>query len=76
MSSLSPECNNLKQRYDSCFTKWYAEKFLNGDSKPACEDVLLEYKECVWKAIKAKNVDKLIDDAKKAGASLKSESPS
>lgn len=24
-SSVAPECNEVKERYDSCFLKWYSE---------------------------------------------------
>ncbi|EAS36588.3 distribution and morphology protein 35 [Coccidioides immitis RS] len=50
-ASLAPECNELKERYDSCFLKWYSEKFLRGNSSNNdCEKVFEEYKKClsVW----------------------------
>ncbi|KAJ3332961.1 phosphatidylinositol N-acetylglucosaminyltransferase subunit gpi1 [Blyttiomyces sp. JEL0837] len=65
MASLSPECSDLKARYDSCFNKWYSEKFLKGQKGEECEDIFKEYKACVWKAIKEKNIEKLIQDARK-----------
>jgi TRIAP1/MDM35 family protein len=66
MSSISPECDKLKQKYDSCFNSWYTEKYLKGklDSKE-CDEIFQVYKACVWKNIKAKNIDKLIADASK-----------
>uniref|UniRef100_A0A0D2XUV9 Uncharacterized protein n=1 Tax=Fusarium oxysporum (strain Fo5176) TaxID=660025 RepID=A0A0D2XUV9_FUSOF len=24
-ASLAPECNEVKERYDTCFLKWYSE---------------------------------------------------
>ncbi|PNH41271.1 hypothetical protein VD0002_g9807 [Verticillium dahliae] len=29
-ASLAPECNEVKERYDTCFLKWYSEKYLRG----------------------------------------------
>ncbi|KAJ8327319.1 hypothetical protein BDV3_000411 [Batrachochytrium dendrobatidis] len=68
MASLSPQCNELKQKYDTCFNKWYAEKFLEGDYRPSCDAILLEYRNCVWKAVKERKLEYLIRDAKGPGA--------
>lgn len=65
MSSIDPECKPLKETYDACFNSWYSEKFLKGQTTPGCEELLSKYKACVWKHIKAKNIDQLIADAKK-----------
>jgi TRIAP1/MDM35 family protein len=65
MSSISPECNKLKQEYDDCFNKWYTQQYLNGDTQDACQDIFKKYKTCVWKAIESKNIDKLINDVVK-----------
>ncbi|KAI9105269.1 TP53-regulated inhibitor of apoptosis 1-B [Phlyctochytrium arcticum] len=65
MTSLSPECNDLKKEYDDCFNKWYANKFLQGDITQDCEDIFKLYRACIWKAIKEKKLDTLIDDARK-----------
>ncbi|KAJ3414243.1 phosphatidylinositol N-acetylglucosaminyltransferase subunit gpi1 [Chytridiales sp. JEL 0842] len=65
MSSLSPECNELKQKYDACFNTWYSEKFLKGQKGEDCEDLFKLYRACVWKAIKEKKLDKMIGDARK-----------
>ncbi|KAI8920223.1 mitochondrial distribution/morphology family 35/apoptosis [Powellomyces hirtus] len=65
MTSISPECNELKKQYDDCFNKWYANKFLQGDTTPACEGIFTLYRACIWKAIKEKNLDQLISDARK-----------
>ncbi|KAI8902418.1 mitochondrial distribution/morphology family 35/apoptosis [Globomyces pollinis-pini] len=71
MASISPECNNLKQKYDLCFNTWYSEKYLQGDTTQPCQDLFKEYKACVWKNIKERNIDKLILDAtKEAGIPL------
>ncbi|KAJ3036734.1 Mitochondrial distribution and morphology protein 35 [Rhizophlyctis rosea] len=65
MASISPECTELKRQYDECFNKWYSTKFLQGDVTPECDDIFRLYRGCVWKAIKEKNVDQLINDARK-----------
>ncbi|KAJ3190955.1 phosphatidylinositol N-acetylglucosaminyltransferase subunit gpi1 [Irineochytrium annulatum] len=65
MSSISPECNELKQKYDTCFNRWYSEKFLKGQIEEECEGLFKLYRGCVWKAISEKNVDKLINDARR-----------
>jgi hypothetical protein len=65
MSSLSPECNELKKKYDTCFNNWYSEKYLKGYITEPCPELFKEYQTCVWKAIKDKQIDKLIQDATK-----------
>ncbi|TPX64120.1 hypothetical protein SpCBS45565_g06085 [Spizellomyces sp. 'palustris'] len=65
MTSISPDCNDLKKQYDDCFNKWYANKFLQGDTTPECEDLFKLYRACIWRAIKEKNLDQLISDAQK-----------
>ncbi|KAI8929055.1 hypothetical protein BC831DRAFT_509516 [Entophlyctis helioformis] len=65
MSSLSSDCTEVKDRYDTCFNKWYAEKFLKGDTTPACDELFKQYRECVWKAIHDRQLDTLIADATK-----------
>ncbi len=47
MTSLAPECAELKTAYDTCFNKWYSEKFLKGDVSQDCEDVFRLYKACL-----------------------------
>ncbi|CAG8468438.1 9915_t:CDS:2 [Paraglomus brasilianum] len=63
--SISEECNNLKKEYDACFNKWYSEKFLKGDCNPECDEIFAAYKECVLGAVKSKQIDKLLADARK-----------
>ncbi|KAI9193324.1 mitochondrial distribution/morphology family 35/apoptosis [Polychytrium aggregatum] len=65
MASLSPECMELKEKYDTCFNKWYSDKFLKGLEAESCDDVFKLYKACIWRAIREKNIDKLISDARK-----------
>ncbi|KAG0647166.1 distribution and morphology 35 [Hyphodiscus hymeniophilus] len=47
-SSLAPECNEVKERYDSCFLKWYSEKYLRGKGqKDECAALFNDYKHCL-----------------------------
>ncbi|KAF5668190.1 phosphatidylinositol class q [Fusarium heterosporum] len=48
-ASLSPECNEVKERYDTCFLKWYSEKYLRGQEKDnkECADMFREYQSCL-----------------------------
>ncbi|RDI83997.1 hypothetical protein Vi05172_g5800 [Venturia inaequalis] len=47
-ASLAPECNKVKERYDSCFLKWYSEKFLRGNAKSdECDPLFTQYRECL-----------------------------
>ncbi|QVM06586.1 Mitochondrial distribution and morphology protein 35 [Coccidioides posadasii str. Silveira] len=65
-ASLAPECNELKERYDSCFLKWYSEKFLRGNSSNNdCEKVFEEYKKCLSKTLKDRGIDTMLEDARK-----------
>lgn len=54
-SSVGADCTDLKQRYDTCFNKWYSEKFLKGDTTPECEDLFKDYRACVmvmWRILR------------------------
>ncbi|KAI2091703.1 Mitochondrial distribution and morphology protein 35 [Ophidiomyces ophidiicola] len=67
-ASLAPECNELKERYDSCFLKWYSEKFLRGNSSSNdCEKVFEEYKKCLSKTLKDRGIDTMLEEARKSG---------
>ncbi len=59
MTSLAPECAELKEKYDTCFHKWYSEKFLKGDLTSDCEPVFKLYKVCLQ--VRFKNVLKACD---------------
>ncbi|KAI9829415.1 MAG: hypothetical protein M1819_006352 [Sarea resinae] len=64
-ASLAPECNEVKERYDSCFLTWYSEKFLRGNSKTdECESLFKEYRSCLTKALKERGVDEMIKEAR------------
>ncbi len=63
MSSISPDCNDLKHKYDDCFNVWFSEKFLKGDTKDGCESLLTAYSDCVQKVLKEKKVN--VDEVEK-----------
>lgn len=57
MNSISPECQELKEKYDACFNKWFSEKFLKGNTKDECSGLFEVYQECVKKAVKDHKID-------------------
>jgi len=58
MNSIGEECNELKQKYDSCFNIWFSEKFLKGDSNDdMCKPLFVLYRDCVRTAIKNQNIN-------------------
>lgn len=64
-SSLAPECNEVKERYDSCFLKWYSDKYLRGESTTdECQSLFKKYKACLDKALKERNIDSMLEDAR------------
>ncbi|RGP72939.1 phosphatidylinositol class q [Fusarium sporotrichioides] len=65
-ASLAPECNEVKERYDTCFLKWYSEKYLRGQEKDnkECADMFKEYQTCLKVALKDRGVDKLVQEAR------------
>nr|OQO29089.1 hypothetical protein B0A51_03424 [Rachicladosporium sp. CCFEE 5018] len=64
-ASISSDCNEVKERYDSCFLKWYSEKFLRGTAKEdECEPLFKQYKTCITKALKDRGIDTMIEEAR------------
>ncbi|EXV06444.1 UPF0203 family protein [Metarhizium robertsii] len=65
-ASLAPECNEVKERYDTCFLKWYSEKYLRAAEKDnkECADLFQQYQKCLGVALKDRGIDKLLDDAR------------
>lgn len=60
-----PECTKLKKEYDECFNDWYTNGFLNAKSNTnECEDMFIDYKECVMKALKQKEILPLLEQAR------------
>ncbi|ODV97489.1 hypothetical protein PACTADRAFT_47403 [Pachysolen tannophilus NRRL Y-2460] len=65
-ASFAPECTEAKQKYDDCFNNWYTEKFLKGKSmQNECEDLWIEYKECVEANLVKKGIKPMLDEAEK-----------
>ncbi|RKF59535.1 Uncharacterized protein GcM3_173017 [Golovinomyces cichoracearum] len=64
-ASLAPHCNEAKERYDSCFLKWYSEKYLRGNvTKDDCSSLFDEYKSCLASVLKERGIDKMLDGAR------------
>ncbi|KAG5964118.1 hypothetical protein E4U32_003187 [Claviceps aff. humidiphila group G2b] len=65
-NSLAPECNDAKELYDTCFLKWYSEKYLKGTEKnnDECAALFKDYQKCLAGALKEKGIDKLIEEAR------------
>ncbi|KAM3456773.1 hypothetical protein MY3296_001431 [Beauveria thailandica] len=65
-ASLAPECNEIKERYDTCFLKWYSEKYLRGAEKDnkECERLFKQYQTCLGVALKQRGIDKLLEEAR------------
>ncbi|TWU78291.1 TP53 regulated inhibitor of apoptosis 1 [Metarhizium rileyi] len=57
---------NSHRRYDTCFLKWYSEKYLRGAEKDnkECADLFRQYQKCLGVALKDRGIDKLLDDAR------------
>ena len=49
MNSVGQECSDLKHTYDTCFNKWFAEKFLKGlaEEDSDCSNIFTAYQSCV-----------------------------
>lgn len=48
MNSVGEACTELKREYDQCFNRWFAEKFLKGDSGgDPCGQLFKRYQLCV-----------------------------
>ncbi|KAK7924336.1 mitochondrial distribution and morphology [Apiospora marii] len=64
-ASLAPECNEVKERYDACFLKWYSEKYLRGiGDDNECASMFKDYQKCLKVALKDRKIDKLLDEAR------------
>ncbi|EXJ84965.1 hypothetical protein A1O3_05640 [Capronia epimyces CBS 606.96] len=64
-ASLAPECNEVKEKYDTCFLKWYSEKYIRGNSSTdECEPLFKQYKACLTKALREKGVDTMLNEAR------------
>ncbi|KTW30288.1 hypothetical protein T552_00763 [Pneumocystis carinii B80] len=64
-SSINPECNELKQRYDTCFNNWYTNRFLQGSrSLDECNELFQAYKACFMKVLHGKPIMELLNHAR------------
>ncbi|KAJ5266849.1 hypothetical protein N7478_009657 [Penicillium angulare] len=73
-ASIAPECNDIKEKYDTCFLKWYSEKYLRGNTKSNdCDELFVKYKSCLHKALKDKGIDGMLDDARKSSSETDAE---
>ncbi|KAK5699979.1 Mitochondrial distribution and morphology protein 35 [Elasticomyces elasticus] len=64
-ASLATECNEVKERYDTCFLKWYSEKYLrNTATTDECEPLFRQYKTCLTKALKDRGIDQMLEEAR------------
>ncbi|KAK5734582.1 Mitochondrial distribution and morphology protein 35 [Elasticomyces elasticus] len=64
-ASLASECNEVKERYDTCFLKWYSEKYLrNTATTDECEPLFRQYKTCLTKALKDRGIDQMLEEAR------------
>ncbi|RKP12169.1 hypothetical protein BJ684DRAFT_11897 [Piptocephalis cylindrospora] len=67
MESIGKDCTELKQAYDTCFNRWYAESFLKGNTTPECDELFEKYRSCVHKTLKERQLDKMLDEARSQG---------
>ncbi|KAJ5989399.1 hypothetical protein N7481_004609 [Penicillium waksmanii] len=73
-ASIAPECNEIKERYDTCFLKWYSEKYLRGNTTSnECEELFGKYKKCLNKVLKERGIDTMLEDARKSSSETDSE---
>ncbi|XP_069978181.1 TP53-regulated inhibitor of apoptosis 1-like isoform X2 [Penaeus vannamei] len=65
MNSVGEDCSELKRTYDSCFNRWFAEKFLKGkiEEDSDCKEIFTSYQSCVKKALKSQNIS--LDEVEK-----------
>ncbi|KAI9929192.1 hypothetical protein ASPWEDRAFT_106364 [Aspergillus wentii DTO 134E9] len=66
-ASIAPECNDIKEKYDSCFLKWYSEKYLRGNTTSnECEDLFSKYKKCLNISLKEKGIESMVEEARRS----------
>ncbi|KGM91462.1 uncharacterized protein PADG_12445 [Paracoccidioides brasiliensis Pb18] len=64
-ASIAPECNNVKEKYETCFLKWYSEKYLRGNTTDKdCTKVFEEYQKCLSKTLKERGLDGMVEEAR------------
>ncbi|KAJ0424077.1 mitochondrial distribution/morphology family 35/apoptosis [Aspergillus carlsbadensis] len=73
-ASIAPECNDIKEKYDTCFLKWYSEKYLRGNTTSnECEDLFAKYKTCLTKTLKERGIGTMLEEARKSTPETDSE---
>ncbi|KIW69589.1 hypothetical protein PV04_05459 [Phialophora macrospora] len=73
-ASLASECNEVKEKYDTCFLKWYSEKYLRGNSSTdECEPLFKQYRSCLTKALKDKGIDSMLSETREGTAETDAE---
>ncbi|EGP83681.1 uncharacterized protein MYCGRDRAFT_49920 [Zymoseptoria tritici IPO323] len=64
-ASLASECNEVKERYDSCFLKWYSEKYVRGvATTDECEPLFKQYQVCLKATLKDRGIDTMLEEAR------------
>ncbi|KAF2000323.1 hypothetical protein P154DRAFT_522529 [Amniculicola lignicola CBS 123094] len=64
-ASLASECNEVKEKYDNCFLRWYSESFLRGTATTdECKPLFDQYEKCLKKALKDRGIDNMIKEAR------------
>ncbi|ODH48549.1 hypothetical protein GX48_05312 [Paracoccidioides brasiliensis] len=64
-ASIAPECNYVKEKYETCFLKWYSEKYLRGNTTDKdCTKVFEEYQKCLSKTLKERGLDGMVEEAR------------
>ncbi|KAF2671925.1 hypothetical protein BT63DRAFT_452428 [Microthyrium microscopicum] len=64
-ASLAPECNESKERYDTCFLRWYSDKFLRGSAQTNdCDSLFRTYSACLTRALKDRGIDNMVQEAR------------
>ncbi len=48
MNSIQNECTELKHKYDACYTVWFTDRFLKGDTNDEmCAPFFAMYQQCL-----------------------------
>lgn len=48
MNSIQKECTELKRKYDACYTVWFTDRFLKGETKDEmCTPLFDLYQQCL-----------------------------
>jgi TRIAP1/MDM35 family protein len=67
-SSITSPTDRGNRKYDTCFLKWYSDKFLRGtaiEKQTECDALFTNYSKCLWRALEAKGVAGMVGEARK-----------